>query len=103
MKAAVFMKATVLMLLLAQAGAIGGAQAADSRRFTGGTTLNACDLQNNTALDIAIDNVCIRISGGVSYSQSWGNYKTDDYGYPINGQPLVTTPGGVFTIPAPDK
>lgn len=103
MRAAVSIRATVVALLLAQAGAIGCAEAADWRGLKGGTTLNACDLENNSALDIAIDNVCIRISGGVSYSQSWGNYKTDDYGYPINGQPLVTTPGGVFTIPAPNK
>lgn len=87
--------ATVVLLLA------GGARAADHQKIEG-TTLDACDLQSH-GLAIATTNGCVRITGGVSYTQSWGNYKTDDYGYPINGEPLVTTPGGVFTIPAPDK
>ena len=87
--------AVIAVLMLA-----GAAQATDHK--IKGTTLDACDLQGH-GLTVAIDNGCIRITGGVSFTQSWGNYKTDDYGYPINGQPLVRTPGGVFTIPAPDR
>ena len=90
------LSAVAAVLLLA------GASHASDRQKIGGTTLDGCDLQGH-GLTIATTTACVRITGGVSYTQSWGNYKTDDYGYPINGQPLVTTPGGVFAIPAPGK
>jgi hypothetical protein len=91
----------VVLVLAALLLAGGTARAADQQRIEG-TTLDGCELQGQ-GLTIATTNACVRITGGVSFRQSWGNYKTDDYGYPINGQPLVTTPGGVFTIPAPDR
>ena len=81
---------------------LAGATYASDRQKILGTTLDACDLEGH-GLTIATTHACDRITGGVSFTEAWGNYKTDDYGYPINGQKLVTTPGGVFTIPAPDK
>jgi hypothetical protein len=88
---------SVVMAVLVLAGAT---YASDRQKILG-TTLDACDLQGR-GLTIATTHACVRITGGVSFTEAWGNYKTDDYGYPINGQKLVTTPGGVFTIPAPD-
>ena len=62
------------------------------------TTLDSCALKGR-GLTIAEGNVCLEITGGVSYYQSWGNAYG---GQGTNeGLVIVTTPAGVSTIPAP--
>ncbi len=63
-------------------------------------TLDPCVVQDHALLAIPTDLGCVRVkvSGGIAIHQSFGTPGGD--GDP-GGQPMVYTPAGVTTIPAP--
>ena len=62
------------------------------------TTLDACALKGR-GFDIG-DGVCLKVTGGVYFQQSWGN-ATGGNGGASGGQPIVVTPDDTYTLPSP--
>ncbi|MDR3471547.1 MAG: hypothetical protein P4M09_07630 [Devosia sp.] len=62
------------------------------------TTLDACSLKGR-GFAIADGNACLKITGGVTYWQSWGN-AVGGQGTG-EGETIVVTPAGNSTVPVP--
>ena len=98
---AIEMRAMVLAVVVLVAGvgpALAGAHGKPAASDF--TTLDRCAAEGR-GVPLGDDGVCLKVTGGVTYWQSWGNAVggTDD-GEP-GGMPIVTTPAGTYTIPAP--
>ena len=82
--------------LLASVAPVLAAEApAPTQQFT---TLDSCALKGR-GFNVAGSDVCLKVTGGVSYWQTWGNAVGGDGS--DRGQVIVTTPAGPSTIPAP--
>lgn len=97
------MARALLMILLALALVAPAEGAAPHKPTAAGepafTKLDACALEGR-GFAIAGGNVCLKVTGGVYFQQSWGN-STGGNGAASGGQPIVVTPDDTYTIPAP--
>ena len=90
---------TLLLAALLVSVASGGALASDHKgKASEFTTIDPCALKGR-GFEIGETGTCLKITGGVSYWQSWGNSTGGD-GEP-GGLTIVNTPAGAYTIPAP--
>ncbi len=93
---------SLLLGSLAIAGMSGlatGAHAADLAKGVM-TSLDVCDALGLSGLTISSDTDCLQITGGVSYSFTWGDYKAGT-GTLAGGQGLVVTGDDTTRIPQP--
>jgi len=90
--------AVAMLAVAALAGPVLAAGASKPAPAPTFTSLDKCALEGR-GVTIG-DGTCLRITGGVSFTQSWGNV-VGGYGEAPGGQPIVTTPAGTYTIPEP--
>jgi hypothetical protein len=89
---------TFALAALAALSLAGPAVAATTKSTPSFTSLDTCALEGR---GVAIGNgACLRITGGVSFTESWGN-AVGGFGEAPGGRPIVTTPAGTYTIPEP--
>ena len=90
---------TAIFVMLGVIGLVGPAVAGEHKapQFT---TLDACALKGR-GIPLADGKVCLEVTGGINYWQSWGNAEGGQ-GTGI-GETIVTTPAGTSTIPIPRR
>ena len=94
-----------LSVLFAAVAAVGGGSAVSAAPVKASapvpafTSIDPCALNGGGVL-LGDSGTCLKITGGVSFTQSWGNASGGYLDAP-GGQPIVTTPSGTYTIPAP--
>jgi len=62
------------------------------------TNLDSCALLGR-GFDVG-GGVCLKVTGGVSYTQTFGN-AVGGFNNGPGGMPIVTTPAGTYSIPVP--
>src|SRR5487761_2562386 len=88
---------SLLLGSIAAAGLATGAHAADLQKGVM-TSLDVCDALGLSGLTISSDKDCLQLSGSVSYTFAWGDFKTG-VGSNASGERIVQTPDDNSSIP----